>query len=92
MAQGNEIIDVQKLTHRELLIRLHDKVEVLDGKLDTTIGNTSVQIESLVEKQVQTRVDVAKLETKVKSQSVVFGAISGLVTSITAILIKLFVR
>lgn len=92
MTPNNEIIDLQKLTQRELLIRLHDKVEVLDGKLDKTIVSTGKQLSSLKDKQTNAHVDFVKLETRVKFQSAVFGALSALVISIASIFIKIFVK
>lgn len=92
MTPNNEIIDLQKLTQRELLIRLHDKVEVLDGKLDKTIISTGKQLSSLNDKQTNAHVDFVKLETKVKSQSAIFGALSALIISIASIFIKIFVK
>lgn len=74
---GNDIIDLQKLTQRELLIRLHDKVEHLNGKFDDN---------SKVVKDLE--INYAKLETKVKTQSTIFGSISGLITGIFGIIIN----
>ena len=88
----DEIIDLTKLTQRELLIRMHDKVEALDQKLDKNIEGTSNQIASIKEVQTNAHVNFVKLETKVKSQSSVYGALSGLATGIIAILIKIFVK
>lgn len=92
MTPRDEIIDLTKLTQRELLIRTHDKLETLDKKLDKNIESTSRRISSVKDAQAKAHIDFVKLETRVKTQSSVFGAISGLVTGLVAILIKIFVK
>lgn len=92
MTPQDEIIDLRKLTQRELLIRTHDKLETLDKKLDKNIESTSRRISSVKDAQANAHIAFVKLETRVKTQSSVFGAISGLVTGLVAILIKIFIK
>lgn len=92
MTPQDEIIDLTKLTQRELLIRTHDKLEALAIKLDKNIESTSRRISSVKDIQANAHIDFVKLETRVKSQSSFFGAISGLATALIAILIKIFIK
>ena len=93
MAKGdNELIDLRKLTPRELLIRMHDKVEALDTRIEKSIEASDKRNESINASIYKSKVDFIKLETRVKSQSSFFGAVSGLATGIIAVLIKLFIK
>ena len=88
----DEIIDLQKLTQRELLIKLNFQLEILDKKLDKSIDTTALNLDLIEKRQDKDHNRVIKLETKVKSQSALFGAISGILTGIISIVIKIFVK
>ncbi len=73
----NEYIDMNKLTQRELLILLNNQVKNLDKK-----------VEEISETQKQSIERITEVESKIKVQSAVWGAVSGIFTGIVFLIIK----
>ena len=82
MSNYEEGIDLQKLGMRELLVLIHNKVEVLEK-----------QNEQQTVKQAQTDIDLAVIKTKFTIYGGVVGFFSGIAGSIiVAIILKLFIK
>lgn len=75
--QANDKIDLDNLTVRELLVKLHLVVTELKCTVD-----------SLTNKEVENRVKIATLETRAKIYGAVSGFVCSAITSIIVIIIK----
>jgi hypothetical protein len=80
----DETIDLQKLTQKELLIRLWDKVNTVTQDL----ADIKRQEEKKSDSQMQLMLDFARLETKVKVWGAVFGIGTALVMELITTILK----
>jgi hypothetical protein len=79
MADDNELIDLNKLTPRELLILVHNKVVMLEKKS-----------EKAEDAHQEMLMKVNSLETKSKVWGSVSGFVGGILTAIIAVIIERF--
>jgi hypothetical protein len=82
MSNNDEAIDLQKLSQRELLVLIHNKVEMLER------AN-----EEQTNKQMKTDIELAVIKTKITLTGAVVGFFSGIAGSIiVAIVVKMVIK
>ncbi len=77
----NETINLNELTERELLIKLHTKVVELEEKVD----RISAQ-------EIELRVKIATLETRAKVTATAYGFGVSFATTIISIIIRALIK
>ncbi len=83
-----DVIDFNKLTQKELLIRLHDKVDGVTGEIETIKKKEDARLKE----QQAIIINAAKLETKVKVWGAAFGVGSAIAIEVITLIFTLLLK